>query len=338
MKINREALLEALTNAAKIANVRAKPVLNNVVLKSTGDVLTMRATNLEIGMIQDVACDGEIDCAVNASKLRDVVRSAVGDTVALTAKNNSIEVLHDIGKARIDIADSDDFPEMKYKTKGTAKASGIASSWAKVKHSIAQDQSNYALAGVSMIKAGDVLTLATTDTFRLSVASVACSGGEDFNCIVIAQGMDYIGDNAEIVMDGNKLVAVCDDSTVAIATIEGKFPQYDKILEQDLSESFTVCKSQMIQALKSMVPNVQPETKAIEISTNGSELIIASGESFASVDCNDTITPVSVNLDYMIQAVSSAPEQQKWKCGGADKPLMYEDDSISLLLSPVCRR
>jgi DNA polymerase-3 subunit beta len=179
MKISctQEALARGLGIVGRAVAARSPlPITSHVLIASDGGRLKLAATNLEITMICwiDANIDEEGQVAVPARLLADFVNTLPNDRISLTVapRSRQVRLACARNEASISGLDADDFPAAPVVDDGVSvdlDPKGLRQAIAQTVFAAATDDSRPVLTGVDTRFDGDLLSLAASDGFRLSV-------------------------------------------------------------------------------------------------------------------------------------------------------------------------
>lgn len=179
MKISctQEALARGLGIVGRAVAARSPlPITSNVLISSDAGRLKLAATNLEITMSCwiDATIEEEGAITVPARLLADFVNTLPNDRISLTVAQRSRQVRLACARNEASISglDADDFPPAPVVNDGVSVSldpRGLRQAIAQTVFAAATDDSRPVLTGVDTKFEGDLLTLAASDGFRLSV-------------------------------------------------------------------------------------------------------------------------------------------------------------------------
>ncbi len=179
MKISctQEALARGLGIVGRAVAARSPlPITSNVLIASDGGRLKLAATNLEITMScwLDASIEEEGAITVPARLLADFVNSLPNDRISLTLtpRSRQLRLACARNEASIGGLDAEDFPPAPSITDGVSvelDAKGLRQAISQTVFAAATDDSRPVLTGVDTKFEGNMLTLAASDGFRLSV-------------------------------------------------------------------------------------------------------------------------------------------------------------------------
>lgn len=186
---------------------------------------------------------------------------------------------------------------------------------------VSKDTARYFMSGVLFEKEGKAFNLVGTDGKRLSIDSRELGDtAKDFRSTVHTAMLriitKYASDEGmiKIARSDKNVFFKFDDYYFACSTIEGNFPNYQRVIPQAYIDSFTVNKRQIIDAIKSTFPMFDKNSgedhialtlvnNFIEISSPKSDV----GEASIEIDCNHSGDGMSIgfNKTYLLDAVTN---------------------------------
>lgn len=245
--IEREALLKPLQLVAGVVERRQTlPVLSNVLLVVDGDRLSLTGTDLEVELIgriglEDAAEDGEI--TLPARKLMDICKS-LPESAVLTVRIEDGKALVRSGRSRFTLSTlpATDFPSidesapaMRFNVSQVKLRRLID----KVSFAMAQQDVRYYLNGMLLEMNQGSLRGVATDGHRLAMSTMQADidHQERYQVIVPRKGIlelsRLLGEVDELVtitLGSNHLRVTTSDFTFTSKLVEGKFPDYERVL------------------------------------------------------------------------------------------------------------
>ena len=177
LTIQTNALRTALTSLSKVsASSGTLPILACVHLNAkTFQGVTLEATNLEMGLrIQIPGADEDLNVAVPAKTLAEVVAAAGEETLNLSLEGGKLLITGKGIKSRIAIQDADDYPPMPHceHMAVTMAANQLKLALKKVVVAASNDQCRPALMTVQIAHDNGKITFAAADGFRLAAQEI----------------------------------------------------------------------------------------------------------------------------------------------------------------------
>jgi DNA polymerase III subunit beta len=244
------------------------PVLANVLLATDEGRLRLSATNLELGITCWIPAQIQEEGSVTipARTLVDLTGQFPPDNVALSldTRTQTINLVCNSAVHDIKGIDSQDFPPMPVPD----LADGVELNLADFKEMIQQvafaasaDEARPVLQGVKMEVTEDLITLAATDGFRISVSkqTLATPIKQNFSIIIPARAMSEL---ARIASDNDKIVTMVvpqgrgqvifhlKDTELVSQLIDGNFPDYRAIFPKSIKTRTTLSTPAFLKACK----------------------------------------------------------------------------------------
>jgi len=302
ISISKHKLLKYLSYTDTIASSKSTiPVLSNVLIDVSEDNIIFCSSNLETGIkIQDRVTakeDGAI--AVNGRKLLSIIRELPEDDVIFVSDDNNRLTIRSSSKdinAEFTIAGvpKEDFPNIN--TEPEEEYVGLnpkvfKEMIRKVIFSVSDDENKYSLTGVFLEKNNGDLSMVGTDGKRLSLISKKQKElnipKEDFFVpydgviiprIVLIEVAKYQFDDETLYMgfSKNQIFFKYDNINLVSNLIEGKFPDYKKIIPADRERFFTAKRVLLYNAIKRVSILVEESYNQIKLKLTKERLSVSS--------------------------------------------------------------
>lgn len=245
--INREALLKPLQLVAGVVERRQTlPVLSNVLMVVDGNQLSLTGTDLEVELVgkvslEDVSEAGEI--TVPARKLMDICKSLSENTM-IEIRQEDQRVKLKAGRSRFTLSTlpANEFPSIEEETGSmnfTIGQSRLRRLIDRTGFAMAQQDVRYYLNGMLLEVSQNCLRSVATDGHRLAMCAVDAdiNQAEKHQVIVPRKGIMEMarllteGDEVvHITLGANHIRAKTGDFTFTSKLVDGKFPDYDRVL------------------------------------------------------------------------------------------------------------
>ncbi|WP_068809680.1 DNA polymerase III subunit beta [Thauera phenolivorans] len=246
---SRDALLAPLHSVAGIVEKRhTLPILSNVLIEKQGDQLTMLATDIEIQIRTTSAghIGGEdVAITVGARKLQDILRALPDTDVSLTLDDKRLTVKGGRSRFQLQTLPAADYPRMNLPEGEVARLTigqrAFKRQLAQVSYAMAQQDIRYYLNGLLIIADGDELRMVATDGHRLAYAAnpLEAPVAQRTEAILprktvleLARQLGDTDDALEIVLAGNQAVFRFGSIELVTKLIDGKFPDYERVIPQ----------------------------------------------------------------------------------------------------------
>lgn len=336
IKIDKQDFVNLIGRAQNIVEKRnTMPVLVNVLLESNGNHLRVFATDLEVSLTDQVNSEvlqpGKV--AVNARSLFDIIKELPEGQILLEKKeNNWLKISQKRAVFNIVGISPDEYPVFPtFATKDfvTIETTIMREMIEKTIYSVSTDETRYHLNGVffekHVEKDGVVYRMVATDGHRLSLIDRKSTStgmspkGPSQGVIVPRKGLhelrkllDNAGENVEMAIEGSQLIVRAGSAVLMIRLIEGKYPNYQQLIPQNLREKLLVNREQLLSSLKrvSLLANAKSRGVTlnlakgkIEITSNNPELGDAKEE--IEVDYAGKDLKIGFNARYILEVLTS---------------------------------
>jgi DNA polymerase-3 subunit beta len=345
-------------------------VLSNVLLTADTDGLHVVATDLEIGMRRTVGAKVEVhgSTTLPAKLFSDVIGGLPNDKVTLTLNTDTQTVKVECARSTSNIhgiaaEDYPNLPEMANQ-KGcvTLPAPVLKRAIEQVAVAAANDESRPVLTGVLVRLNGDCMTLAAADGFRLAVKKITLSEvvtDDQVEVIIPARALDNLarvlgGGDVELAWNAFTLQATTDAAVLYSRLIDGKFPDFERIIPQQHTTRSVLDVKVFQQALKLATlfaqqsqnivkVTVEPgsdEPGKLALSANAAEVGDNTGEIEGMVAGDGG--QIALNCKYLSDALAAmgtaqvAFEQQSAQSPGVLKPV-GEDGYVHVVMPMTIR-
>lgn len=245
--VSREALLKPLQLVAGVVERRQTlPVLSNVLLVLKGDQLSLTGTDLEVEIIGRVAVEqGGVagDITVPARKLVDICKSLPdGSMIEFIQEEQRILVRSGRSRFTLSTLPASDFPNVEDapgNLQFNCARQEIKRLIERTAFAMAQQDVRYYLNGMLWEVRQDQLRVVATDGHRMAMCTraVAVNTTDTIQAILPRKGvlelsrlLDDSTDQVEVTLSANHIRVTSVDYTFTSKLVDGKFPEYERVL------------------------------------------------------------------------------------------------------------
>ncbi|HRF29259.1 MAG: DNA polymerase III subunit beta [Azonexus sp.] len=363
IKTQRDTLLAPLQSVSGIVERRhTLPILSNVLLEKKGDRLTLLATDIEIQITtttQGAGGDGDGAVTVGARKLQEILRSLPDTTeVSLLLEDKRLQVRGGKSRFSLQTLPADDFPRMTI-SEGETKQFSISQKafrqlLAKTQYAMAAQDVRYYLNGLLLLVEGTELRAVATDGHRLAFASVAIETELPRQEMILPR---------KTVLELNRLLVDTDDalnitltsnqvrfafgSVVLVSKlIDGKFPDYERVVPATLKNHMKVGRQTLMQAMQraAILTNEKFRGVRVVLGDNSLKLIAANAEQEEAqeeieVDYNGDIIDVGFNVGYLLDVLNNVhADEIQWSFNDANSSALITlpgNDRFKYVVMPM---
>lgn len=265
MKTKRETLLRPLQLIVGVVERKQTlPILANVLVRVTGKELSLAATDLEVELRTRVEIESNKDeeFTVPARKLLDICKALPENAdVLLEVEGDKAVLRSGRGRYSLGILPAQDFPGVEEKPAverfriGEDTLKGLLE---KTQFAMAQQDVRYYLNGLLLEVRGGRVRAVATDGHRLAVSERVDDGlaGKEIQVIVPRKAVLELG---RLLERGDGIVDVevsashirlrIGDTTFISKLIDGRFPDYERVIPRGEAEKLLADREGLRQAL-----------------------------------------------------------------------------------------
>ena len=358
--IERVTLLKALAQAQSVVERRNTiPILANVLIEAEGAQVSLRATDLDIEVVDRAAAMVERAGAttVSAVMLHEIVRKLPdGALISLSEDTAAGRLTITAGRSTFSLATlpKEDFPVMatsEYSSNFSAPAPVLRRLFDKAKFAISTEETRYYLNGVyihvSQGEGGKVLRCVATDGHRLARIDAALPDGADGMPGVIVP-RKTVGELRKLLDDDDATIAVSVSETkIRFATpvitltskvIDGTFPDYTRVIPTGNTRKLEVDASEFAKAVDRVATVSSERSRAVKLSLDEDRLVLSvnapdsgAAEEELAVAYGDERLEIGFNAKYLLEIASQVDRENAVFLfnSAADPVLMREGNDMS---------
>jgi DNA polymerase-3 subunit beta len=363
IKATRDAILRPLQTVAGIVERRhTLPILANVLVRKQGEQVSFLATDIEIQITTAASLGaGREDTAitVNARKLIDILKSLPDVEVGISLASRKLSIQAGKSRFALQTLGPEEFP-----TLAPAPAAGASITlpqkqlkhlFAMVHFAMAQQDIRYYLNGLLLVVDAANVRVVATDGHRLAYCAAPLGTEHDGRSDVIVP--------RKTVTELQRLLADSDEPvTIDIAQnqirfrfgevdllsklVEGKFPDYQRVIPQGYRKSIVLERPLFADALKRASILTSDKFKgvrftlspdALKVQTTNAEQEEAVEE--LDVDYGGDALDIGFNVTYLLDVLDNLKtEQVKVEFGDANSSALISvpgDDGFKYVVMPM---
>lgn len=262
--LSRDELMQPLQRvlgAVERRNTRA--VLANVLIEAENGLLTLTASDTEIELSDNAvaAIDTEGSITIPAKKLYDICKS-LPDNAVIELNCDDTKAVVKSGRSRFNLSTlpAAQFPKIEHKEDlsfATVEASVLRNVFSKTSFSMAQQDVRYYLNGLLLEVQDGKIRAVTTDGHRLSLSEADTDTTlESCQAIIPRKGVNELirlldagTTEIQLTIDSNHILFKIGTVSFFSKLIDGKFPDYNRVIPSDDGYIATVNKADFKQVL-----------------------------------------------------------------------------------------
>ena len=353
--IKREDILGPLQQViGAVERRQTLPILGNVLFKSTGGDLTLTATDLEIEMVARVSAEPSEDfqTTIPARKLLDICK-ALPDSSEITFSIEENKVSLTSARSRFTLASlpARDFPgldEIEAQDSFSIPQKRFKHLFDMTSFAMAQQDVRYYLNGILMELTSSKIKLVATDGHRLALSEFETQTGAEEKQIIIPRKavlelsrlLDGSDNPANCTMSQNHLRVETGPLVFTTKLIDGKFPDYQRVIPVDGNKMMEVSREVLKQSMSRIAILSNEKYRGIRLTLSSGNLSIQANnpdqeeaEEELQVDYEETEIEIGFNVTYLIDVLNvlqSDKVQIKLKDSNSSCIISDSEDSSSL--------
>ena len=368
VSIERSTLMKAMSRAQSMVERRNTiPILANVLIEAEGDQVSLRATDLDIEVIDKATAVVERAGAttVGAHTLHEIVRKLPdGSMVELSDNGEAGRLEIRAGRSHFSLATlpREDFPVMasaEYDSNFGIKASVLRRLFDKAKFAISTEETRYYLNGIYMHASdsadGKVLRCVATDGHRLARIDAGLpDGAADIPGVIVPRKTvnevgKLLGDDDTVIavsVSETKIRFATPEVTLTSKVIDGSFPDYTRVIPQGNTKRLEVDAAEFAKAVDRVSTVSSERSRAVKLSLDEDRLVLSvnspdsgAADEELAVAYADEPLEIGFNAKYLLEIAQQVDRENAvfmFNSSG-DPTLMREgnDDSAVYVVMPM---
>ena len=245
-------------------------ITSHVLLIASESRLTAKATDQEIGLKIDtehVSIQLEGKATANGKKLLDIVRILKEGDIILETVEDTLHIKQDNSKFKLPMFNADEFPafpELNLLPSIELDSMQLIQMFKKVSPAIDTNNPKYELNGALLNIKENEIDVVGTDTRRLAIGKIPNESDTTLSMIIpkkaILEIQKLFFDQIEIHYDETNLIITSPGYYFFTRLINGKYPDYERIIPKSVKHSLTLPKSKIVEAIK-QITTISQEIK-----------------------------------------------------------------------------
>jgi len=346
LRAGRDVLLKPLQAVIGVVERRqTMPILSNVLLVAKGNDLAVTATDLEVELVAqtEVAVEAGGEITVSGRKLLDICRALPeGADVDISISGEKLVVRSGRSKFSLTTLPAAEFPSVEDIKAGqtiTVSQAVLGRLIEKTHFSMAQQDVRYYLNGMLLETGGKHVRAVATDGHRLALYEAAIDGGalDEQQVIVPRKGVLELqrlmdGEGAvNLELGANHVRVQLEGIRFTSKLIDGRFPEYERVIPKESSNQLTADKAALRGALQRTAILSNEKYRGIRLIIRDSGVIIQAhnpeqeeAEEELEVSYSGEDIEIGFNVNYLLDALGAIE--------GDDVTLSVLDSNSSCLI------
>jgi len=323
----RDVLLRPLQAVIGVVERRqTMPILSNVLLVARDGELSVTATDLEVELVANVEVDVETggEITVSGRKLLDICKALPeGAEVTVSVSGEKLGVRSGRSKFSLTTLPAAEFPTVEDIKAGqtvSVPQDILMRLIEKTHFSMAQQDVRYYLNGMLLETGGSELRAVATDGHRLALCQATLDKGglEEQQVIVPRKGVLELqrllsGEGSlDLELGANHVRVQLDGIRFTSKLIDGRFPEYDRVIPQESSNELRSDKTGFRSALQRTAILSNEKYRGIRLIIRDSGVVLQAhnpeqeeAEEEVEVEYSGEDIEIGFNVNYLLDAIGA---------------------------------
>jgi len=351
ISVSKSILENILVHSAPFLEKKdTSQITSHIYINVSNSELTVKATDYEIGFLVkttnvNVIQDGSI--TANGKKFLDIVKILKDGEINLEVKNNILHISQAHSNFKLPTFTHNEFPEFpsyEGKARISIDSHTLIESLKKITPAIDTNNPKFELNGALMDIKEDHINFASTDTRRLAVVNVINSSSNELSIIIpkkaIVEIQKLFFNDIELYYDETNLIIHSEQYTFFTKLINGKFPEYSRIIPKEISNTLTLPKAIMIDSIR-QITTISTDVKitflndVITFESLSDDNIEAKTEIGHSTGYSEPFS-IAINSRYLLDFLNSI-NNAEFNIGlnEGNLPFVLSDDNFKTVVMPI---
>jgi DNA polymerase-3 subunit beta len=331
LSATRDVLLKPLQAVIGVVERRqTMPILSNVLLVARDGQLAVTATDLEVELVADAAVDVEAggEITVSGRKLLDICRALPeGAAIGMSVSGEKLVVRSGRSKFSLVTLPAAEFPTIEDIKAGQSievEQAILGRLIEKTHFSMAQQDVRYYLNGMLLETGGKFLRAVATDGHRLALCQVELDGGDfdEQQVILPRKGVLELqrlmsGEGTvNIELGANHVRIQLEGIRFTSKLIDGRFPEYDRVIPKDSSNELSADRASFRGALQRTAILSNEKYRGIRLIIRDSGVVLQAhnpeqeeAEEELEVDYSGEDIEIGFNVNYLLDALGAVESE-----------------------------
>lgn len=294
--LERAHLLKSLSHVHRVVERRNTiPILSNVLIRGEGGAVHLKATDLDLEVVEEVPAMVEAagGTTVSAHILHDIVRKLPdGSEVSLdTSDGNTLALKAGHSRFSLQILPEAEFPDIKaedFSHSFSVPAAQLKRLIDRTLFAISADETRYYLNGIylhAQTQDGELMLRAVaTDGHRLALADIAAPAGcENMPGIIVPRKavgeiqklLDGTDDNVQVDLSESKIRVTLGSVVLTSKLIDGTFPDYERVIPRGNDRELRLDRASFERAVDRVSTISSERGRAVKLSLSQDQLVLS---------------------------------------------------------------
>lgn len=347
LTINREPFLNALQSVIGVVERRQTlPVLANVLVRMTEQRLFLTGSDMEVELISHLPLEsghipGEI--TVPGRKLLDITRSLpVNASLDIQLQDQHLVIRSGKSRFTLTTLPASEFPTAAIVSNDkqfSLSQNELLLLLERSHFAMAQQDVRYFLNGLLLELEQRRIRMVATDGHRLALSDLATLLSHDSTQVIIPRKgvtellrlLKHNDERVTVNISAQAVTVATDDFIFTSRLIDGRFPEYDRVLPKGGDKIVILDRDMLNQVLNRVAILSNEKYRVVRVKLKPGVMIVAANnqdqeqaEEEIEIDYQGAEIDINFNVNYLIDAVSALPE------GNVKLTLLNADTGVTI--------
>ena len=329
VKTHRDTLLRPLQVVSGIVERRhTLPILANILIRKDGERVSFLSTDIEVQITTHANVGSGDDVAattVAARKLLDILRALPdGDDVSLSLSNKRMTVQSGKSRFALQTLAAEEFPTVaqaeQYNATVTLPQKTLKHLFNMVHFSMAQQDIRYYLNGLLLVVDGKNVIAVATDGHRLAFCQVETD--QEFprqeviiprkTIIELQRLLEESDEPVTLDIASNQVRLTFADIELVSKLVEGKFPDYTRVVPKGYKNDFTINRDRLLRSLQRAAIMTSDKFKGVRCVISPGSMKISSTNADQEeavdeleIDYGGDSVDIGFNVSYLLDVLNN---------------------------------
>jgi len=334
VKTQRDTLLRPLQIVSGIVERRhTLPILANILIRKEGERVSFLSTDIEVQITTNasIGSGGEVAATtVAARKLLDILRALPdANDVSLTLANKRMTIQSGKSRFALQTLAAEEFPTVAqaehFNAKVTLPQKTLKHLFNMVHFSMAQQDIRYYLNGLLLVVQGKHVIAVATDGHRLAFCQVETE--EEFpkqeviiprkTILELQRLLEDVDDPVQVEIANNQIKLTFADIELISKLVEGKFPDYTRVVPKGYKNNFTIGREALLRSLQRAAIMTSDKFKGVRCVVAPGSLKISSTNADqeeaveeVEIDYGGDSIDIGFNVTYLLDVLNNLKSDQ----------------------------
>ena len=326
-------------------------ITSHIFLDVSNSKLTLKATDYEIGFlvsIENINIIKEGSITANGKKFLDIIRILKDSDINLESNNDMLFISQGNSKFKLptfSYNEFPEFPEFTNKSKISINSHLLINALKKITPSIDTNNPKFELNGALLDIKQNSINFISTDTRRLAVVNYNNNNNNNELSIIIPKKaiveiQKLFFNDIELYYDDTNLLIHSQQYTFFTKLINGKFPEYSRIIPKDIKNTFLLPKADVINALK-QITTISTDVKITFLNDSIIFESLSDDNIEAKTKINFTTNfsdpfEIAINSRYLLDFLNII-DNSEFTLGlnEGNLPFILSDDNFKTIVMPI---